>query len=257
MAPQVDVLKAKVTLANARQNLINSNNGIKLAKSYFNNLLNRAMDKKVTLEDILSFEEINFDLPSLAGEAFDNRPEIGEVESRLRMAEEGVKIARSNFFPQVMFIGNWDRQKGAEIPVGEWEESWNAVIQVNMDIWDWGENRNELRRAKAQHEQLRSSLTLLKNGIELEVHQAYLELLAAKERIKVQEQAIREAERNFRDTSLRFKEGIATNTDVLDAQTMLSQTRSDYYRALYDYNLALAALERAVGRSSSESGEKK
>ncbi len=248
MVPQVDVLKAKVALANAKQNLINANNGVKLAKSYFNNLLNRNMGTEVNLEDILSFEEINFDFPSLAEEAFDNRPEIGEMKSRLSMAEEGVKIARSNFFPQVMFIGNWDRQKGAEIPVDEWEESWSAVIQVNMNIWDWGESRNEFRRTKAQHEQLRNSFVLLKNGIELEVRQAYLDLLAAKEKIKVQEQAIRSAERNFQDTSLRFKEGMATNTDVLDAQTMLSQTRSDYYQALYDYNLALAALERAVGR---------
>jgi outer membrane protein TolC len=159
-----------------------------------------------------------------------------------------VRIARSDFFPQVAFVGSWDSRKGEEIPVDEWEQSWNATVQVSVDIWDWGENRSEHRRAKAELAQLESSFLLLKNGIELEVRRAYLVLLAARDKIKVQEEAVKSAEKNSRDTSLRFKEGVATNTDVLDAQTMLSQSRTSYYRALYDHNLALAALERAVGK---------
>lgn len=248
MVPEVDVLKARVVLANAKQNLINANNGAKLAKSYFNNLLNRNMGMEVNLEDILSFQEINFHLSSLIEEAFDNRPEIEEMKDRLNMAEEAVKIARSSFFPQVAFKGSWDRSKGSIFPVDEWYESWSAVVQVNMDIWDWGENRNELKKAKANLGQFKSVLRLLRNSVELEVRQAHLALLAAKEKIRVQEEATKEAEKNFHDTSLRFKEGMATNTDVLDAQTLLLQVRSDYYRALYDYNLSLAALERAVGK---------
>lgn len=248
MVPEVEVLRAKVALANTRQGLINADNGVRLAKSYFNSLLNRDMGEEVKLEDILSFEESDIDLSSSIEEAFRNRAEIREMENRLRMAEEGVKIARSNFFPQVTLIGNWDRKKGEEMPVDEWKESWNAVISVSMDIWDWGENENEVKKTKAQLEQLENSFSLLKTSIELEVRQAYLNILAAKEKIKVQQEAVKEAERNFQDTSLRFKEGMATTTDVLDAQTLLTQAKTDYYQALYDYNLAQAALERAVGR---------
>jgi outer membrane protein TolC len=72
-------------------------------------------------------------------------------------------------------------------------------------------------------------------------------LIASKEKIKLQKETVKEAEKNFRDTSLRFKEGISTNTDVLDAQTLLSQARMNYYQAFYDYNIAVSALERAVG----------
>ena len=252
MVPEVDVLRSKVTLANAKQSLINAENGVRLSKSRFNSLLNRDMGSEVSLEDILSFEDMDFDLPSLIGEAFANRPEMQELENRLRMAEQGVRIARSDFFPQVAFVGSWDNRKGEEIPVDEWEQSWNATVQVSVDVWDWGENRNEHRRAKAELTQLESRFLLLKNEIELEVRRAYLVLLAARDKIKVQEEAVKSAEKNSRDTSLRFKEGVATNTDVLDAQTMFSQSRADYYRALYGYNLALAALERAVGKVMGE-----
>ena len=248
MVPQVDVLRAKVALANARNNLINAQNGVKLTKSYFNSVLNRKMDEEVNLEDILILQEGNFELSKCINNAFKNRPEIREMRNRLKMAEEGIKIARSNFFPQVFLIGNWDKKKGAEIPIDEWKESWSAVISVNMDIWDWGENRNEVKKAKAEFQQIKNDFSLLKNSIEFEVRKSYLNLLSAEEKIKVQEESVKEAEKNFKDTSLRFKEGMATNTDVLDSEVLLMKAKTDYYESLYDFQVAKAGLEKAIGK---------
>jgi len=247
LSPEVEVLRAKVALANAHQNLINAENAVKLAKSYFNSLLNRDMDREVNLVDIMSFEEFNIDLSSSVERAFSNRPEIKGMKNRLKMLEKRVKMAQSNFFPQVTLIGNWDRKKGAEVPIDEWEESWSAIISVSMDIWDWGENRNEARKAKAQLKQLQNSLCLLKNKIELEVRRAYLSLLASRGKIKLQQEAVKEAEKNFKDTSLRFREGMAATTDVLDAQILLTGAQTNYYQALYNHNIATAAFERATG----------
>ncbi len=252
MASEVEVLRAKVALANAKHNLINADNGVELAKSLFNSLLNRNLAEEVMLEDILYFEDYNVELPSAISKAINSRPEIKEMDSRVKISQSGISIARSSFFPQVSLIGNWDKMKGAEIPVDEWEESWSAVVSVEMDIWDWGENLNGVRKTNAQLEQMKSSFALLQNSIELEVRQAYFNLISAKEKIKVQEDATKEAEKNFRDTSLRFKEGISTNTDVLDAQTLLSQAKTNYYQALYECNIAVSELERATGGKISQ-----
>ena len=247
MASEVEVLRAKVALANTQQNLINANNGLELAKSLFNSLLNRNLGQEVILEDILHFEDYNITLSSAVSQAINSRPEIRQMQNNLKISEEGISIARSFFFPQVSLIGNWDKKKGAEIPIDEWQESWSAVLSVEMDIWDWGENLNGVKKANAQLEQMKSSLTLLESGIELEVRQAYFDLIAAKEKIKVQEEAVKEAEKNFDNSSLGFKEGVTTNTDVLDAQMLLSQARTNYYQALYEYNIAVSTLERTVG----------
>ncbi len=247
MVSEVEVLRARVALANARQNLINADNAVELAKSLFNSLLNRNLGQEVMLQDVLYFEDYNVALPSAISQAINSRPEIKEMKNRLNISSGGVSIARSFFFPQISLIGKWDKMKGAEFPIDEWQESWSAVLLVEMDIWDWGENLNGVRKANAQLEQMKSSFTLLKNSVELEVRQAYFNLIASKEKIKLQKETVKEAEKNFRDTSLRFKEGMSTNTDVLDAQTLLSQARMNYYQAFYDYNIAVSALERAVG----------
>ncbi len=247
LVSEVEVLRVKVALANAQQNLVNADNGKELAKSLFNSLLNRDLSQEVILEDVLALEDYNIVLPSAISQAVSSRPEIKQMQNNLHISEKGVSIARSFFFPQVALIGNWDKKKGAEIPVDKWDEGWSAVVSVEMDVWDWGENLNGVRKANAQLEQTKSSFELLKNNVELEVRQAYFNLLSAKEKIKLQDEAIKEADKNFRDTSLRFKEGLSTNTDVLDAQTLLSQAKTNYYQSLYEYNIAVSDLERAVG----------
>jgi len=247
LVSEVEVLRAKVALANTKQGLIEADNALELAKSYFNSLLNRNLGQEVMIEDVLYLNDYDVDLSSAISQAVNSRPEIEETSSRMKISQSGISIARSYFLPQVSLIGQWDKIKGAELPIDEWQESWSATVSVEMDIWDWGENLNEVRKAKSQFEQAKSGLELLVNNIELEVRQAYFKLLSEKEKIKVQEEAVKEAEKNFRDTSLRFKEGLSTNTDVLDAQVLLSQAKTNYYRALYGYNIAFSELERATG----------
>lgn len=244
---EVEVLRVKVALANARQNLIDADNNLELAKSYFNSLLNRNLGQEVVLEDILHVKDYDILLSSAISQAINSRPEIKEANSRLKISQSGVSIARSSFLPNISLIGQWDKIKGAAVPIDQWQESWSATVSVEMDIWDWGENLNGVRKATSQFKQVRSSLELIVNNIELEVRQAYFKLLSEKEKIKVQEKAVEEAEKNFRDTSLRFKEGLSTNTDVLDAQVLLSQAKMNYYQALYGYNVVLSELERAMG----------
>ncbi|HEX68157.1 MAG TPA: TolC family protein [bacterium] len=252
MVPEVEVTRARVAVSKARELLINTENSLKLARAYFNSVLHRDMDEEVLLEDILECEEAEVELEKCIREAFLHRPELKELEERIKMGEEGIKIARSDFFPQVSLLYSWDRKRGEEIPIDEWQESWMAVVSVTLNIWDWGATRNEVRKAKAQVEQLKQTLQLLKKRVELEVRQAYLNLISSKERIKVSEERVKEAEKNFHDTSLRFQQGMATNTDVLDAQTMLTRAKSDYYHALYNYKIALARLEKAMGREISD-----
>ncbi|MCD6298013.1 MAG: TolC family protein, partial [Deltaproteobacteria bacterium] len=59
--------------------------------------------------------------------------------------------------------------------------------------------------------------------------------------------AVEQAEENLRVSEERYKAQVTTSTEVLDAQTLLTEGRMNYYRALYDHNLAKARLRRAIG----------
>ena len=86
------------------------------------------------------------------------------------------------------------------------------------------------------------------DGIRFSVTQAYLTMQTAEKNITTIETAIGQARENVRINEERYKEQVATSTDVLTAQTLLFRTMNNYYRALYDFQIARASLYREMGR---------
>ncbi|MFQ5842725.1 MAG: TolC family protein [Thermodesulfobacteriota bacterium] len=104
-----------------------------------------------------------------------------------------------------------------------------------------------MREKETRLVQAEDSRIQVEDEISLEVKDTHLRLMEARDKIGVAEVAIEQAEENFRMNQERFKEQVATSTDVLDAQTLLTQARTNYFNALSDYNIASARLDRAMG----------
>jgi outer membrane protein TolC len=85
-------------------------------------------------------------------------------------------------------------------------------------------------------------------GIILEVKNAYLNVQVAEKNIHVAEKAIEQAEENLRMNEERYKYQVATQTEVVNAVTLLAQASANYYTALSDFNIAKVTLDRAMGR---------
>ena len=107
-----------------------------------------------------------------------------------------------------------------------------------------------VREKETRLAQAKDAKIQVEDSISLEVKDAYLRLREARDKIGVAEVAVEQAEENFRINAERFKEQVATTTEVLDAQTLLTQARSNYFNALSDYNIAWARLDRAMGIAS-------
>jgi outer membrane protein TolC len=118
---------------------------------------------------------------------------------------------------------------------------------ANWNIWEWGRTAYNVGATRSREKQVKNTLENVKDRIALEVKNAFLLLKEAEKHIMVAQVAIEQAEENFRMNEERFREHVATSTDVIDAQTLLTKTKSDYYNALSEYNIALARLERAMG----------
>jgi outer membrane protein TolC len=118
---------------------------------------------------------------------------------------------------------------------------------MSFDVWNWGTTVHQTDEAKAQLSQAEDGLAQLKDGVTLDVTRNYLNLLRAKERIAVAGQGVTQAEENYRVTNAKFKQGLSLNTDLLDAEVALLQSKTNYTQSLVDYELAEAGLERAIG----------
>ncbi|HBF42551.1 MAG TPA: transporter, partial [Desulfobacteraceae bacterium] len=106
--------------------------------------------------------------------------------------------------------------------------------------------------ARAQVAKAKNILNEIKDNIRLEVKNSYLYLRDVEKYIHVTRTAIVQAEENFRMNEERYKQQVATSTNLLDAQTLLTQAKSSYFNSLSEYNIAKARLERTMGVGTGE-----
>ncbi|MCM8770216.1 MAG: TolC family protein [Candidatus Omnitrophica bacterium] len=247
LATRLDILKTDVFLAEVSKNIVETENALRLARASLGHLVNQEFPEEFQVVDILEVYHPEIPLEKWQNQAVANRPELDLLRVNRKIAEEGVTIAKSSYYPKVSLAWNLTEEKGTQSSLSHWRPAWSLIWAANLDIWNWQATRYQVDKARLQVQQVETSYQLLLSTIALEVKTAYLNWQAAKERIKVTQAVLKEAEENLRLTNLAFREGLTSTTEVVDAQVALSQARHSYYQAWYDYQVAYAELRYSVG----------
>lgn len=188
---------------------------------------------------------------SLLAEARSGRDDRRALAIRVDAAGQRVTAARASDRPVVAVAGGFDYARPNRRilpPRAVWEESWDLSVNVSWPWLDGGRTRAAVAEATAQDEAMRRRLEEFDSLLGVEVRQRRLELDAALAMIDAATDEVRSAVEARRVVAERFAVGVATSTDVLDAQVALLQADLDRTRALANARLAQARLERTAGR---------
>jgi outer membrane protein TolC len=244
-----DVLQAEVRLANTVQALVTAESALALTKASFNTLLRRQIDTSVKLVDILEYKPYPIRFEEGVEEALRQRPEIKNAQLTVEQAKEVVKIAKAGFYPVVSLTGNYSATSEEATLLGDLRGSkWNGTALATFTIFEWGKTAYRVGESKVKVTQSEDSKTQLVEGIVFEVKQDYIRMLNAEKNIGVAQKSLEQADENLRLNEERYKYQVATQTEVLDAVTLLAQARVNYYLALSNYNIAKAELDRSMGK---------
>ena len=252
MSPLNDLLQSQVQLANAKQALITAKNNLDLTKSQFNTLLRRQVNSPVSVVDILDFTPWEYDIDYCLALAEELRLEIEVADLEIKIAEKDYKLSQRDFYPSVNLVGTWTK-RGTDWDVdggeGIGDDSfWDIRATASWDFWQWGRTRFGVKEKLSRLSQAKLRKEQVLDNIALEVKQAYLKVQESHKNITTIEKAIEQAKENLRITEERYKEQVSTTTDVLVAQTLLTETMTNYYNALYDFKIAKAILYRGLGQ---------
>jgi outer membrane protein TolC len=183
--------------------------------------------------------------------AQNQRPERRALASRIEGSREREAAAAAAAKPQLSLAGGYDyaRPNPRIFPrADEWHQSWDASVNVSWSLWDGGRRRAEEAEAAATTRALTARSADFDRQLAFEVEQRRLDLASAVAAIAAAEDGVRAAQEAQRVVGERFAAGVATNTDVLDAQTDLLQAELDRTRAVATAHLSIARLDRAMGR---------
>ncbi|MBT8352103.1 MAG: TolC family protein [Deltaproteobacteria bacterium] len=256
MTPLNDWLKAQVELANAKQDLIVAKNNLAIAKSNFNIILRRPVDTPVDITDILEYSSLENDSDYYLDMADQNRFEIKIADLNVEIAEREVNIAKKDLYPSINIEGayykigtEWNRSGGEGISD---PDGWTVSAIASWNFWEWGRTCYGVKEKVSRLSQAKHDKEELYDNVRLEVKRSYLKARESEINITTIEKAIEQAKENLRISEEQYRHQVATSTDVLDAQTLLSRTMTNYYNALYDFKIAKAALHRVISLEVTE-----
>ncbi len=251
LATKNDVLKVQVQLGEAQLGLIDAKNAVKLANLNLDNVLGISLSTQIeTIDSVDAHVGTSYEIGSLLEQAYDKRPELKSMDYRVQASEKGVTAAKSDWFPQIYLVGdyNYARPNPRILPTQDkFNGTWDVSVSMSLNLWNWGATIDKTDQANAQFEQAKDTYKIVKDRVTLEVTQNFLNVQKSKEKMTVAEQSVSQAEENYRITDEKFKNGLALNSDLLDAEVALLQAKTNYIQSIVDYELAQAQLKKSIG----------
>ena len=254
VATDYDVLAGKVDVENARPPIIRTENLIQIAQERFRFLLGIGQQEvdargnlEVTLTDYPKYEEV-------LEVAWKKRPEVSDLQHRIEIGKEVVKIANAGDKPRLDFKGGvgW-----SDLDLGGGYQAdgpnWSAGLFLTFPVFDGLRTRGKVAAARSDVSILRIEEAKLKDSISVQVRDACNAVKEAGEIVKALSGTVTQAERLLFMAEKGYEYGVKTKLDVDDAQLNLIQAKGNLARSKRDYRVALVNLEWVMGTL----GEKK
>ncbi|MEW5736822.1 MAG: TolC family protein [Thermodesulfobacteriota bacterium] len=246
MVAKNDVLSAEIGLAEARQALVRAGNNIELARAALNFSLGMSIDGPTRIKDVDDVPELSVTYPQCLLVAIDHRPELARLRAEKKQAEAGLAEAKTEFAPRLVAQGEYTTATDKYLLNKEYAA---AGVLLSWDLIAGGKIPAKVRQARRFVEQVEDRAQLTSDSVALEVKSAWLRLKENQENFQVARAAVAQAQENLALFRQQYESTLVSVTDVLAAQALLTKSRFTYLSTLYDYHIALARLESAVGRS--------
>lgn len=250
VATEADILTVCVKLNEAEIALLRATNGERLARMLLSEICGLPIESTPTLADeLLEFPPLTESVKSYNNiYSIENRPEIKSLQSAIKIYNQKANIVLSDYLPQAAFTANYFATSPNIINGfnNRFKGMWNVGVVLKIPF-NWGEGYHKIKSARAETRIAEYTLENVRREIELQIKQAIQNSEEAYKRLTLAYSSIRVAEENLRNINVEFSEGLATSSNVLEAQTAWLLAHSTLIDARIDIILAEAYLKRTLG----------
>jgi len=246
-----DVLKAKVLYGDVKLALITADNNVPLAKAALNSIMGQNVDTPLEVEENLTQPAFPYSYEDGLAQAAEANPSVQKAKFNYESAKAQMGLARSTFFPTFNLRGgySWNNQNLDQIKnIRTRDYNWSFGASISFVIFENFQRKQNLSYAKANLNSIKESYRQTKNDIALQVKQAYIGVQQAQESIGLTNDKLQSAKEDLDLVQEKYNLGAASILDLLVAEGSYKQAESDQVQALYNYNLAVAQFEQAIGK---------
>jgi outer membrane protein TolC len=246
LSTDADVLSIRVHLAAMREQQIQRQSGLDIARAALNEAIGQPLDTAVTLATPLTAAPATAAVSSAI-----ERPELRQAALARELAESQVAGARSALYPQVTGRAAFEANRGRFVNQGG--ANWYFGVGLRWNVFNGFADRARMDESAQTLVKSKANERETQAGVNLELRQAQASLTAAQQRIEVATATVAQAEESLRITKNRYEAGLATVTDLLRTETALLDATTRRIAATYDHRLAAVSVQLAAGTLSGDS----
>ena len=249
-ASRFDMLQSSVQVSLLEPDVVRARNEIDSIIAELNKLLARKVNSSIETQEKLACSFVEIKEEEFLKTAYLQRPEIKLKSLGVDIDKWGIQMAKSGYRPQIDLLAGYSyRSNNLGNMFNEKQRNWNAGLSINIPIFEGFSTKAKVDAAKARYAQAQISKDNLVDQIAVDVRKACLDLKKSESIIKSQKDNVGEAREALRISEVSYANGVAINLDVIDAQVSLAQIQKNLASGIYDYLMALAYLDRSIGRS--------
>ena len=243
--PQFDVLKAKTDEANAKVNLITSQNNLIVSKLQLENVLNTKLGDNFQLKDNLELSKDTVSLDNAMRISYLNRPELIGGKYRVEANKSFVTSAWTANLPTISATGGYT-WRGYALNQN-FLNSWNVGLSFSLPLFQGFALDAGIDQAKANLNIAEAQYDYSLQTVNLDVQQQYASVKLALAKIDATKSLVQQAEEAFKLAEARYKEEVGSPIEITDAQVTLLNAQMTHIQSLYDYQVAYVRLQKAMG----------
>jgi outer membrane protein TolC len=247
---RIDVTRTLVELQGQQQRLNALQSDLRKQKLALARLIGLPLDHELILSDPLAFNPPP--VPEAAGavqQAFQKRWDLQAAESQVRAAEIVVSAARAERLPSASLTADYGVLGPS--PVSN-HGVYSVVGSLNVPVYQGGRVKADIEQAEATLHQRQAELADQRGHVEQDVRTALIELETAIGEVRLAESNRGFAAETLREARDRFDAGVTTTVEVVQAQEQVASAESDYFNALFAFDLARISLARAMGEAETD-----
>lgn len=245
-----DLLRVQVSLFQSKDNVTTCQKNIDIARANLRTLMGLPVDRKIAGVKKVSFwsdeeeDRMKYELPKWYDIALSNHPAVKLGSLAHKQGESTLELAKLDNAPSVSFSSTYTKQTATFIGA-DW--AWKNSVNLSIPLMDGGTRAAKIVQAMEIIHQADLTLEDTKKNVRWNVEQAYLNLHDLYPKIKTALLQIEMAEEGYRVARLRYKEGLGTIVEMVDAQSYLVNAQVNLQQTLYNFYTQMAALSYAAG----------
>jgi outer membrane protein TolC len=248
MANRNDLLKAQVEYNNARLNLQKAQNGLELSRMNLCRVTGLPFHTGIIALDTIMQLNTLMDI-AIENSVIEQRPEYKILLKNIELQEQHIRLTKADFLPVAGIQAGYNHIGGIEFSGTDFSNtSLNVLASVKIPLFHWGEGMKKINAARIDKEISKLEMEKNQQLLLLEMEQARLNLQLAGERIRMNENALKQAEENLRLSRDNYELGMETVIGYLMAQTQWQHARSELINSKTDFKIKETAWLKVTGR---------